>query len=157
MKKINIVEKDFGMQCKDLKIGVVLSTYHNPITSKLESGCVEKLLQYVDQTNIEIVCVPGAVEIPIALQKMAKTSRFDALVALGAVIRRETAHFDYVCEQANLGCQRVMLDYHLPVAFGVLTVDSQEQALARVGGNRGHVGVDAAVAALQMALTLRQI
>lgn len=157
MKKILVSERDFKGQCKGLKVGIVVSTFNEFVTSRLEQGCVDKLLEYVDSDGIELVQVPGAVELPIVLQRMAKLQKFDVLIALGAVIRGETSHYDYVCGQASQGCQRVMLDYNVPVIFGVLTTENREQALARVGGNRGHMGVESAVTALKMVLTLRQI
>jgi 6,7-dimethyl-8-ribityllumazine synthase len=94
--------------------------------------------------------VPGAVEIPFAVQRLAQLNRYDAIIALGAVIRGETTHYDYVCEQVSQGCQRVMLDFDCPVIFGVLTTENEAQALDRVGGNHGHKGKDALDCALQM-------
>src|SRR5262249_4934638 len=102
------------------------------------------------------VWVPGAIEIPIMVQRLAKTTRYEAIIALGAVIRGETTHYDYVCQQVSYGCQRLALDYNLPVIFGVLTTDTEEQALDRVGGQHGHKGRDAVDTAIEMVKVLRK-
>lgn len=144
--------KDFA----DVNIAVVVSVFNEEVTTQLEQGCVNELKKYLAAEHIVLVRVPGAVEIPLVLQELAEQG-FAALIALGAVIRGETSHYDYVCEQVSQGCQRVMLEYNLPVIFGVLTTENDEQALARVGGAHGHKGVEAAQAALQMVLTLQQL
>ena len=101
--------------------------------------------------------VPGAVEIPITVQKLAQTKKFQAVIALGAVIRGQTSHFDYVCQYVNEGCLRVSLDEQLPVIFGVLTAETEEQALARIGGEKGHKGIYCAEAALEMIAAMLEI
>src|SRR5207237_476285 len=107
--------------------------------------------------QISIAWVPGAVEIPIAAQRFAQTGVFDAIIALGAVIRGDTSHYDYVCEQVSQGCQRVALENDLPVIFGVLTTEDEEQAKARAGGGEGHKGREAIDTAVAIVATLRQI
>ncbi|MCD8524485.1 MAG: 6,7-dimethyl-8-ribityllumazine synthase [Gammaproteobacteria bacterium] len=130
------------------RVAVVVSEFNHDITSALLQGAVETLRSYLPSENIVIIWVPGAVEIPLMVQRIAK--QYDAVIALGAVIYGETDHYHYVCQQVNQGCQRVMLDESLPVIFGVLTVQSRELALARVGGKKGHVGVESAEAAIKM-------
>lgn len=133
-----------------LKVGLVTARFNSEITSKLESGAIEKLMQLGVQKNQVIqVSVPGAVEIPLAVQWMLKQG-FDGVIALGAVIRGETAHFDYVCRSVERGCSNLALEYSKPVVFGVLTTDTDEQAADRVGGKHGHKGQEAAEVLLEM-------
>jgi 6,7-dimethyl-8-ribityllumazine synthase len=133
------------------KIALVVSQFNSDITEKLLHGTLERLQERgVLKTNLTIIHVPGAVEIPLAAQLLAKTQKYAAVICLGAVIRGETNHYDYVCEQISQGCQRVMLDLSIPVIFGVLTTDTEEQAKSRVGGSHGHKGKESADAALTM-------
>jgi 6,7-dimethyl-8-ribityllumazine synthase len=132
-------------------IAIVVSQFNKHITDKLLEGAETYLHeQGYDNQSLSIIRVPGAVEIPFTAQQLAKTKQFHAIIALGAVVRGETSHYDYVCEQVSQGCQRVMLDHDLPVIFGVLTTDNDEQALQRVGGKEGHKGREAAEAAIMM-------
>ena len=98
----------------------------------------------------------GAIEIPLIVQHLAKTQKYEAIIALGAVVRGETTHYDYVCQQVSMGCQQVALDNHLPVIFGILTTENEQQALDRVGGQHGHKGYDAVNSAFAMIQLLRQ-
>lgn len=132
-------------------IAIIVSRFNETITKKLAEGALNRLLERgIKRDSIDVIHVPGAVEIPLIAKLLAKSGSYHAIIALGAVIRGETSHYDYVCEQVSQGCQRVMLDYELPVIFGVLTTENEEQALDRVGGTHGHKGVDAAEAALEM-------
>lgn len=133
------------------KIGIVVSEFNASITDALLAGAKETLLaSNISEADIQVVYVPGAVEIPFAAQLMAKSGKFSAIICLGAVIRGDTSHYDYVCQQVSYGCQRVMLDHDVPVIFGVLTTENEAQALERVGGTEGHKGKDAAQTALHM-------
>lgn len=132
------------------KIAIVVSDFNAHITEKLLEGALNSLLKHKTQDSIKIIHVPGAVEIPLVVKALAITKKYEAIIALGAVIRGETGHYDYVCEQVSQGCQQVMLEYMLPVIFGVLTTENNEQALDRIGGKRGHKGEEAADAAIQM-------
>lgn len=135
----------------DVKIALVMSEFNGFVTEKLLSGAVARLQQRgVSDANITIEKVPGAVEIPLTAKLLAKTKQYQAIICLGAVIRGETGHYDYVCEQVSQGCQQVMMTFDIPVIFGVLTTDNAEQATARVGGQHGHKGEEAADAALAM-------
>ncbi len=141
-----------------IRIAVVVSQFNYFITSRLHLGCVDHLLKSgVDAEHITVVEVPGAFELPLVAKKLLQTQNYDVIITLGAVIRGETDHYDYVCHQASLGCQQVALDTGCPVIFGVLTTENEDQALARVGGRHGHKGVDAAAAALMMFDIIDQI
>lgn len=133
------------------KFAIIVSEFNQEITAKLLEGTLLQLLESgVLQEDILIVKVPGAVEIPLTAQLLAKSKKYQAIIALGCVIRGETSHYDYVCQQVSQGCQGVMLGFEIPVIFGVLTTENVEQALERVGGSEGHKGKDVANAALTM-------
>lgn len=140
------------------KIALIVSQYNSDITDALFHGAFNHLLQagFLEK-NITIIHVPGAVEISLIAQALAKSQQYLAIIALGCVIQGDTDHYDYVCEQVSNGCQRVMLDYHLPVIFGVLTTQNQQQAKERVGGKHGHKGIEAASAALTMIDLMKQL
>lgn len=139
-----------------LKIGVVTSRFNEEITSKLEEGTLD-FLEAIEGVEIFAVRVPGAVEIPLAAQALLEYQKVDAVITLGAVIRGETTHYAEVCRSVERNCSRLMLDYKKPIAFGVLTTETEEQAMDRVGGKHGHKGVDAAQAALEMIGLLKEI
>jgi 6,7-dimethyl-8-ribityllumazine synthase len=127
------------------------------VTDKLLAGAQERFAELVPNDQPLVISVPGAIEIPFIVQKLAKAGGYDAIVALGAVIRGETTHYDYVCDQVSTGCQSVMLQYDLPVIFGVLTTENLAQALDRVGGAHGHKGKDAIDVAFHMISLNRQL
>jgi 6,7-dimethyl-8-ribityllumazine synthase len=121
------------------------------ITEKLLQGAKERLRELgIPDADMKICWVPGAVELPLAAQQFAQLGNCEAVICLGAVIRGETGHYEFVCQQVSYGCQRVALDYHLPVIFGVLTTENEQQALERVGGRHGHKGREAADTAMTM-------
>ena len=134
------------------KIAVVVSRFNASITSRLRDGALARLQEYEEckEEDITLVEVPGAVEIPIVVQRLARDKKYDAIIALGAVIRGETTHYDYVCEQVSQGCQHIALCHDIPVIFGVLTTENEAQAFARVGGCVGHKGIEAVDAAMAM-------
>lgn len=133
------------------QIAIVVSEFNKEVTGKLLAGAHTRLLELGwQEKDITIAMVPGAVEIPLIAQLIAKNGNHKAIIALGAVIRGETSHYDYVCAQVSEGCQRVMLDYEIPVIFGILTTENEEQAHARAGGASGNKGADAADAAIAM-------
>jgi 6,7-dimethyl-8-ribityllumazine synthase len=132
------------------QIAIVVSEFNAEITDKLLEGCLAHLKECgVAEDQIVVVKVPGAIEIPLTAKWLIKNN-FQVIIGLGAVIQGETDHYQYVCEQVSQGCQQVMLEYDVPVIFGVLTTKNSKQALDRVGGKHGHKGVDAADAALKM-------
>lgn len=142
----------------DFKVAIVVSRFNHEVTHGLLTGSVERLreLGFTDE-QITVAWVPGAIEIPLIAQQFAKKETIAAVICLGAVIRGETNHYDYVCNQASSGCQRVALDYNKPVVFGILTTDSEEQAVARIGGKHGHKGREAAEVAYEMVSVMRQV
>ncbi|MCD6047900.1 MAG: ribH [Gammaproteobacteria bacterium] len=130
---------------------IVVSEFNQEITSKLLEGALQRFAeQGIAEKNITVMQVPGAVEIPLAAQRLIKHHNAQAVICLGAVIRGDTDHYDYVCQMVSQGCMQVMLQHDTPVIFGILTTDNEEQALARVGGNHGHKGKDAVDAAIKM-------
>lgn len=141
-----------------LKVAVVVSLFNRPITEALQQGAIEQLIQQgIHSEDITVVEVPGAVEIPLVLQCLGQKKTYAAMIALGAVIRGETTHYETVCEMVSEGCLRVSLTYNIPVIFGVLTTENEAQAWARLGGAEGHKGRDAADCALAMHTVLTQI
>lgn len=142
----------------DLKIGIVVGRFNEFITSKLLGGAEDALYRHgISKEAIDIAWVPGAFEIPIVAQKMATTKKYDAIITLGTVIRGATPHFDYVCNEVAKGVSKISLEEQLPVIFGVLTVDTIEQAIERAGTKAGNKGWDAGMAAIEMASVLAQI
>lgn len=140
------------LDAKGLRIGLLVSRFNSFISDRLVDGAVDALLRHgAEQEDISIVRVPGAYEIPPAAKKMAESARYDAIVCLGAVIRGATPHFDYVSAEVSKGIASVSLDSGIPVAFGVLTTDTIEQAIERAGSKAGNKGFDAAMAAVEMA------
>ena len=140
------------------RVGIVVSRFNELITKQLLEGARDCLVRHgVDDGKVEVAWVPGAWEIPIALRRMGRTGRFDGLIALGAVIRGATPHFEYVSGGVASGVAQVSAELDLPVSFGVLTTESIEQALERAGTKAGNKGWDAAIAALEMTNVLGEI
>ena len=134
------------------KFAVVVGRFNEFISSKLLGGALDGLVRHgCEEDNIDVAWVPGAFEIPLVAQKLAKTGRYDGVICLGAVIRGSTPHFDYVCSEVAKGVAKVTLDTGVPVIFGVLTTESIEQAIERAGTKAGNKGYDAAVTAIEMA------
>lgn len=141
-----------------LRIGIALARFNQGVTDQLLAGALDALVRHgVADDAIDVATVPGAFELPLCAQRMASTGRYDVLICLGAVVRGETPHFDFVAGEAARGIAEVALRHDLPVAFGVLTADTMEQALARAGGARGNKGYEAAVTALEMVQVLRAV
>ena len=135
-----------------LKVGIVIARFNSFIAERLLEGAIDALVRHgADDGNITVVRVPGAFEIPLAAQKLAAQGTCDALICLGAVIRGSTPHFDYVAAEVSKGIAHVSLGFGLPVAFGVLTTDTIEQAVERAGTKAGNKGFEAAMTAIEMA------
>jgi 6,7-dimethyl-8-ribityllumazine synthase len=135
-----------------LRIGIVVGRFNEFITSKLLSGAEDALKRHgVSEENVDIAWVPGAFEIPLIAQKMAKSNNYDAVITLGTVIRGSTPHFDFVCNETAKGVAATGMNTGIPVIFGVLTTDSIEQAIERAGTKAGNKGWEAAVNAIEMA------
>ncbi|HLR59222.1 MAG TPA: 6,7-dimethyl-8-ribityllumazine synthase [Pseudogracilibacillus sp.] len=142
----------------DLKIAIVAGRFNDLITEQLLSGAISKLKQHgVTSDNIDIAWVPGAFEIPLIAETMAKKEKYDAVITLGVVIRGATPHFDYVCGEAASGVAQASRVTNKPVIFGVLTTDTIEQAVERAGTKAGNKGSDAAIAAIEMANLQKEI
>lgn len=149
MHNIKTYEGDFKQVSG--RFALVVGRFNSFVVESLLQGAVDALLrQGIPETDIEIYRVPGAFEIPLAVKRVAATEKYDAIVALGAVIRGGTPHFEYVAGECTKGLGVVSLEYSLPVAFGVLTVDSIEQAIERSGTKAGNKGAEAAMSALEM-------
>ena len=140
------------------KIGLVVSRFNEFITTKLLGGAMDTLQRHgVSDADITVALAPGAFEIPLVAKRMAQSGAYDAVIALGCVIRGATPHFDYVAAESAKGVGHVMLDTGVPVLFGILTTDNIEQAVERAGTKAGNKGVDAAMGALEMINLLEQI
>ena len=137
---------------------IVISRFNEFIGSKLLSGAVDELIRHgVKDSDIDVIWVPGAFEIPLVAQKAAQSKKYAAVITLGAVIKGSTAHYDYVCAEVSKGVAQVSLATSVPVIFGVLTCDNLEQAIERAGTKSGNKGADAAKSALETANLLAQI
>jgi 6,7-dimethyl-8-ribityllumazine synthase len=141
-----------------LRIAIAVARFNRAVTDRLLAGALEGLAAHgVADDAIDIAAVAGAFELPLCAQRLAMTGRYDAIVCVGAVVRGETPHFDFVSAAAANGIGEVARRHDLPIAFGVLTADTMAQAMARAGGEAGNKGYDAAVTALEMAQLLRVI
>lgn len=153
----NVIEGDFASQ--EAKYGIVVARFNSFIVESLLQGAVDALNRHggVKGQDIDVVRVPGAYELPLVAQAMAANGDYDAIIALGAVIRGSTPHFDYVAGEASKGLAQVGLSHELPVIFGVLTTDTIEQAIERAGTKAGNKGAEAALSAIEMVSLLRKI
>ena len=139
-----------------IRVGIVAARFNEFIVSKLLSGCEDGLLRHgVRDEDIAVAWVPGAFEIPLVAQAMAKSGKYDAVITLGAVIRGATSHYDYVCAEVSKGVANVSLNTGVPVLFGVLTTDTIEQAIERAGTKAGNKGAECAQGAIEMVNLLR--
>ena len=140
------------------RLGVIAARFNHEITDGLLSGALATLVRHgIEADATTVLRVPGAFELPLAAQRLAASHQVDAIITLGAVVRGGTPHFEYVCRECAAGVMRVGLDFGLPVIFGVLTTDTMEQALQRVGGEHGHKGEEAALAALETLSVLKSV
>lgn len=146
------------MTTAGLRFGIVVSRWNEFITKALLEGALDALRRHgVDLADVRVVHVPGSFEIPMALQAMAQTGDYSALIALGAIIRGATTHYDHIASAVTSGINRVSLDTAVPIAFGVITTESIEQAIERAGSKAGNKGSEAALVAIEMANLMRQL
>ena len=146
------------LQAKGLKFAIIVSRFNDFIGSKLLDGAVDALTRHgASEQKIEVIKVPGAYEIPLAAKKVALKKKHDALICLGAIIRGATPHFDYVAAEASKGIAQASLDTGIPIAFGVLTTDTIEQAVERAGTKSGNKGWDCAMVAIEMAQLFKKL
>ena len=156
MTKVKVIEGD--LVARGARFGIVLGRFNDFIGERLFEGAVDALLRHgADEANIELARVPGAYEIPLALKTMAGSGKYDALIALGCVIRGATPHFEYVAGECTKGLAQVSMNAEIPVAFGVLTVDTIEQAIERAGTKAGNKGAEAALSAIEMVNLLKNL
>jgi 6,7-dimethyl-8-ribityllumazine synthase len=156
MSDIKTIEGDFVID--NASFGIVVSRFNSFVVESLLSGAIDCLTRHgVTEQQVEIVRVPGAFEMPLAAQRMAQSKKYDAIIALGAVIRGGTPHFEYVAGECTKGLAMVGMQYDIPLAFGVLTVDTIEQAIERAGTKAGNKGVEAAMSAIEMVTLLRRM
>jgi 6,7-dimethyl-8-ribityllumazine synthase len=143
---------------KGLKFGLAVSRFNEFITKKLVEGAQDALLRHgVSQDDIDVAWVPGSFELPLVAKKLAQTKRYDAIICLGAVIRGETPHFEYIAAEVTKGIANVGLDSGLPVIYGIVTADTLEQAIDRAGTKEGNEGFKAATSAIEMANLIKSI
>lgn len=149
MAGINIIKGN--MMAENRKFGIVVSRFNEFVSSKLLDGATDTLIKHgVKEGDISVVWVPGSFEIPMAAKKMAGSGKYDAVICLGAIIRGETPHFDFIASEATKGVAKASLDSDLPCIFGIITTDNLEQAIDRAGTKSGNKGRDAAVTAIEM-------
>jgi 6,7-dimethyl-8-ribityllumazine synthase len=146
------------LQAKGLKFGIIVSRFNDFITTKLLDGAVDALIRHgAEEEDIEIVKVPGSFEIPLIAKRLASKGKYNALICLGTIIRGATPHFEYVASEVSKGIAAVSLEIGIPIAFGVITSDTIEQAIERAGSKAGNKGWDAALTAIEMAQVLKKI
>jgi 6,7-dimethyl-8-ribityllumazine synthase len=147
-----------GLDAAGLRLAIVVARFNAHVTGPLYDGCRDELAaRGLDVDGMTSVEVPGCFELPLVAKQLAGSGRYDAIICIGAIIRGDTPHFDYVSSETASGIQRAAMDTGIPVIFGVLTTDNEEQALARIGGSAGHKGREAALTAIEIVHTLRRI
>lgn len=157
MNEINLLEGKL-VAPDGMKVGIVASRFNEIIVTKLLNGAVDGLVRHgVSDKNITAAWVPGAFEIPVIAQKMAESGKFDAVIAVGAVIRGATSHYDYVCAEVSKGVAQVGLKTGVPVLFGVITTENIEQAIERAGSKAGNKGYDCALSAIEMVNLIKKL
>ena len=156
MSGIRRLEGDLA--ARDARIAIVAARFNDFVVERLVQGALDALLRHgAVEKNLELVRVPGCFDMPLAVRRLAQSRRYDAIVALGAVVKGETAHFDYVAGECAAGLSRAAADTGVPVGFGVLTCATMEQAIDRAGGKAGNKGAEAALAALEMSNLLKRL
>ena len=157
MREINVLEGNVVAK-EGMRVAIVASCFNEIIVNKLLGGAVDGLVRHgVDENNITAAWVPGAFEIPLTADKLAKSGKYDAVICVGAVIRGDTTHYDYVCNEVSKGVASVSLNTGVPVLFGVITTENIEQAIARAGSKAGNKGYDCALSAIEMVNLLNRI
>jgi len=156
MSKPKVIEGD--LVCRNSKFGIVVARFNSFITESLLKGALDTLKRHgAEDSDIEVVWVPGAYELPLAVKVMADKGGYDAIIALGCVIRGGTPHFEYVAAEVHKGIARVSLDEGLPVIHGIITADNLEQAIERAGAKEGNRGFAAATSAMEMANLMKSV
>jgi 6,7-dimethyl-8-ribityllumazine synthase len=157
MREINLIEGKVVAK-EGMKVGIVAARFNEIIVNKLLGGAVDGLVRHgVEDKNITAVWVPGAFEIPTVALKMASSGKYDAIICVGAVIRGQTSHYDYVCNEVSKGIAQTALQTGVPTLFGIVTTENIEQAIARAGSKSGNKGYDCALSAIEMVNVMDQI
>lgn len=157
MNNINLLEGKVVAK-EGMKVGIIAARFNEIIVNKLLGGAVDGLVRHgVEEENITAAWVPGAFEIPVVAQKMAQSKKYDAVICVGAVIRGDTTHYDYVCNEVSKGVAQAGMNSGIPVLFGVITTENIEQAIARAGSKAGNKGYDCALAAIEMVNLMDQM
>jgi len=155
---MKIIEGNYTTDAVNGRYAITVARFNGFVVESLLQGALDALRRHgVDDANITVVRVPGAWELPLVVKRLARTNGFDAIITLGAVIRGGTPHFEYVAGECTKGVSQVSMEYDVPVAFGVLTVDSIEQAIERAGTKAGNKGAEAAMSAMEMVSLLRNL
>lgn len=150
--------KEGQLSAVGLKFGIVVGRFNSFVTERLLEGAVDCIVRHGgEKENIDVYKVPGSFEIPLIAKKLAKSGKYDAVICLGAVIRGSTPHFDYVANEVTKGIAQVSLETEVPIAYGILTTDTIEQAIERAGTKMGNKGFDAALTAIEMANIIKSI
>ncbi|MDD5066498.1 MAG: 6,7-dimethyl-8-ribityllumazine synthase [bacterium] len=150
--------KEGILNAENLKFGLIVSRFNSVITNKMLEGAMDALLRHkAGEKNIEIFKVPGSFEIPLLAAKLAKLKKYDAIICLGAIIRGETPHFDFVASETTKGIAEAAMRYEMPVIYGIITADTMEQAIDRAGGKSGNKGAEAAKTAIEMVNLIKEI
>jgi 6,7-dimethyl-8-ribityllumazine synthase len=158
VEKIQPTKIDGGLSGAGFRFGIVVSRFNSFITERLLQGAVDALERSgATSKDVDVIHVPGSFELPLAAKKLAATGRYDALIAIGCVLRGETAHYDYVCSETSRGLQLAQMDTGVPVMFCVLTCDTLEQAIDRAGLKGGNKGFEAGLGAIEMAQLSRKL
>ncbi len=153
-----MTEFEGNLTVKGGRFALLVARFNSFVVESLLEGAVDCLVRHgADKKDIEVIRVPGAFEMPLAAKKLAASKKYDAVIALGAVIRGGTPHFEYVAGECTKGLAQVGMEYELPIAFGVLTVDTIEQAIERAGTKAGNKGVEAAMSAIEMVNLLKEL
>jgi 6,7-dimethyl-8-ribityllumazine synthase len=153
---MNYIEGTVVAKNENMKIGIVAARFNEFITSKLLGGAMDGLVRHgMDEDDVDVAWVPGAFEIPLIAKKMANSGKYDAVIALGAVIRGSTSHYDYVCNEVSKGVAAASMESGVPVMFGIVTTENIEQAIERAGTKAGNKGYDCALGAIEMVNLIR--
>ncbi|MDD2981236.1 MAG: 6,7-dimethyl-8-ribityllumazine synthase [Hespellia sp.] len=157
MREVNVLEGTVVAK-EGMRVGIIASRFNEIIVNKLLGGAIDGLVRHgVEDKNITAAWVPGAFEIPITAAKMAGSGKYDAVICVGAVIRGDTSHYDYVCNEVSKGVAQAGMSTGVPVLFGVITTENIEQAIARAGSKAGNKGYDCALSAIEMVNLLEQM
>jgi 6,7-dimethyl-8-ribityllumazine synthase len=159
MKKNDMIQIYEGrLDAKGLKFAIIVSRFNSFVTERMTEGALDTLLRHnASESNIDIIKVPGSFELPLAVKRAARSAKYDALIAIGAIIKGETPHFDYLSSETTNRLSLISLEFEIPIACGVITTETVEQAIDRAGGKVGNRGAEAAISAIEMANLMKML